>query len=141
MAAHSFVVVVLIYMNFGEISWMYPSFMDLMIGSAESHEPCSGAKVLLNTIAHSFVQFREVGRHAEAALCASSGESSFMLSQGRVILESWGLVALRAGPQSLRRTHTGGRLPPPHVCSLLLVERSRFFSWGDVFSSDRKHMC
>lgn len=56
-----------------------------MIGSDESHEPCSGAKVLLNTIAHSFVQFREVGRHAEAALCASSGESSFMLSQGRVL--------------------------------------------------------
>lgn len=33
MAAHSFVVVVLIYMSFGEISWMHPSFMDLMIGS------------------------------------------------------------------------------------------------------------
>lgn len=73
-----------------------------MIGSDDSHEPCSGAIVLLNTIAHSFVQFREVGRNAEAALCASSGESSFMLSQGRVIRESWGLVALRAGPQSLR---------------------------------------
>lgn len=104
-----------------------------MIGSDDSHEPCSGAIVLLNTIAHSFVQFREVGRNAEAALCASSGESSFMLSQGRVIRESWGLVALRAGPQSLRRTHTGGRLPPPHVCSLLLVERSRFFFPGEMY--------